>query len=422
MSKYDFLDSSSKVTIIGSGNKIVKDFPQGVFKLMYHPEEGAWFNKEPLIDMNIKEVYGSHDKYAELFYRGYMNRNNSTGVLLTGLKGTGKTLISRILSKRFLEEGKPVIIIDRELPVPVIVDTVGRIEGEYLLVIDEFEKNYEEAEQNKLLSFLDGLHNSKRMVIIIANDVSKLTKFIVDRPNRMLFRKHFKGLTHEELTDYLNSRIGTSHPELREELEKYIDITPNVSFDIVTNIVDTCMMFGFTFQEVLEVLNVPGRDSIVVDFTLEFYGVPKYVGEMVVGEGKPFLNHDSFLYGLDGCYLRHGLINSGRKELILKREYSIPLSDVFFGVLDYLNEGDVRKFLDELKFDLAPLFKLDVENMIWENREIKLESKGCELIIKRMDGKSDSQKQQFSTGLSFEEVMEATSNLNLSTTICNEEE
>lgn len=388
MSNYNFLNSTTRVSIIEKGNEIVETFPGGVFSLKFHPEQGSWFDKEGDIRINLDNVYGDHVDYADLFYKGYCSRDRSTGVLLTGLKGTGKTLISKILSRKFIERGLPVILIDRPLPPSVISDMLGKIETECMIIIDEFEKNFEIEDQNRLLSFLDGTYSSKRMVVVIANDVEDLTPYILDRPNRMLFRKHFSGLTVKELNDFLDRKLGDELPGLRAELINYVKLHHQVTYDIVNNIVEVCKLFDCGLLQAMDILNIPGKGNISVPVKITLFGDRKKLIDYFIevsgnyDDPKDFIrnNSDRLLFdSVSDVVPGINPISSIVKNLYLSH------ADTQLNVL--LPRCELTSLMKALGISNVDLTDMNINEDLWDKDVISVDFGGAYLEIEKLTGK-----------------------------------
>ena len=74
-----------------------KQLPVGTYTVKYHPDEG--FYLEPIDDFDLPpKLYGELQENADRITSTFMSREGSTGVLLAGEKGSGKTLLAKKLS------------------------------------------------------------------------------------------------------------------------------------------------------------------------------------------------------------------------------------------------------------------------------------------------------------------------------------
>jgi len=90
--------------------------------------------------------------------RTFTDRSNSTGVLLTGEKGSGKTLLAKHLSIMGYDMGIPTIVINSAWTGDSFNKLIQDIEQPLIVMFDEFEKVYNREEQEKMLTLLDGVY------------------------------------------------------------------------------------------------------------------------------------------------------------------------------------------------------------------------------------------------------------------------
>ena len=95
-------------------------------------------------------LYGRESSFVGKVVKTYQNTSGNLGVILNGLKGTGKTVTAKLICN---ELNLPVIIISE--PEDNMVDFINRIEQDAVVFIDEFEKVYDGWDAS-LLPLMDG--------------------------------------------------------------------------------------------------------------------------------------------------------------------------------------------------------------------------------------------------------------------------
>lgn len=110
------------------------------------------------------KLYGASDFPARVAHN-YTETNGNLGVLMTGLKGTGKTVEAELICNHLK---LPVILVDRNFD--GLVPFLNRIPEDVVIFIDEYEKIFERS--NALLSLMDGALRTKhrRIFILTTNE------------------------------------------------------------------------------------------------------------------------------------------------------------------------------------------------------------------------------------------------------------
>ena len=75
-------------------------------------KEGFFLEKYAEFKITDSKIYGTHLQKAEKVLNSFGLFNRNLGVILSGDKGIGKSLFSRLLGRKAIEHGIPVIIVD----------------------------------------------------------------------------------------------------------------------------------------------------------------------------------------------------------------------------------------------------------------------------------------------------------------------
>lgn len=201
-----------------------------------------------------EEVFGGREQKIDMINKAYDASESSTGVLLSGGKGIGKTLFSRMLATKAIEKGMPVVLVDHKSGGANIIDIIGQLPDNTMVMFDEFEKVFDAEDQERLLGMFDGTSTKKRLFVITMNRVDKASTYLLDRPGRFLFHLRFEAPNEKEIAEYLNAKVGNIS---KEDLQTVFNLSKviEVNYDIL-NALAKMMNLGFRVREVLKDLNI----------------------------------------------------------------------------------------------------------------------------------------------------------------------
>lgn len=167
-------------------------------------------------------VYGSHVQRVDRIVRSYEAMDRSLGVILSGDKGMGKSLMLRMLAEQAREQLElPTILVQHSTPgLASFLDDLGEV----AVVFDEFEKvfasNGEDEAQTQFLSLFDGLSVTKRLYVLSVNDLGHVNEFMLNRPGRFHYHMRFAYPEPETVATYLRDQVpGISTVQVDEVVE-----------------------------------------------------------------------------------------------------------------------------------------------------------------------------------------------------------
>ena len=210
---------------------------------------------EKIDDFVIPEkIYGDVDIKAYRILRTFLDRPLSTGVLLSGVKGSGKTLLAKRTSVIAATNEIPTIVINQPHHGDGFNSFIQSINGPAVIFFDEFEKVYDYRQQNKILTLLDGVFPTKKLFIITANSINDLSHFLVNRPGRIYYNFKFDTLSPKSITEFCEDTI--ENKEHIPGIVKYATIFPFFTFDMLNTVVEEMNRYNEDLQSALKYLNV----------------------------------------------------------------------------------------------------------------------------------------------------------------------
>ena len=178
----------------------------------------------------------------------------TTGVLLSGLKGSGKTLLMKKIAK---ESGLPIIVIDKSVPSEDIEGFFAKITIDVCVVFDEIDKFWN---TRYLLGFLDGVKPTcKKLVIATCNSEKDINAYLNDRCSRIRYKKTYGGLTKEIVIGVIYDIINDKN-KANAAAEYICNNIATVSYDNVIVFAEEVLNNpDDSFDEIIEFLNISKR-------------------------------------------------------------------------------------------------------------------------------------------------------------------
>lgn len=237
---------------------------QQVYKLGL--DDFGFFFERQSDNMQVPEkLYEFKTKEFNYILNKMKIETKNVGVLFNGVKGTGKTLMGKMLSNAL---GLPVILIENFGTQNLdMFKFLANIEQDVVYFIDEFEKKFSQDEQQQLLSFMDGVYNNNNVkkIFIITTNNKNIDDNMISRPSRVIYTIEFTDFTSEEvIRAYFKDNLPEkdNNDEVINKLVKYLKRKENVTMDILSSIVREISQVGFeAFEEVgMDLFNIEDKE------------------------------------------------------------------------------------------------------------------------------------------------------------------
>lgn len=213
--------------------------------------------RDPLFDVPQSTRFGRHEARLEIISNRYSINNPSMGVLMVGLKGSGKSLFAEDLGNILVtRDAVPVIMVTDALPASMIREVIKAV-GPCMVYFDEYGKTYNKIEaREKLLPLFSDSDMRGVLFVITGNHFGEFNDAVMDRPGRFRYRMQFDGLSPEMVMEVARAR-GLSD-KLAVALVRYCR-THQIGYDTLVTVADIIKGCQ-TEDEIksrLEIINVP---------------------------------------------------------------------------------------------------------------------------------------------------------------------
>ena len=232
---------------------IQASLPVGNYTVKFNDMGGFFFLEMVDSFKPLAKLYGDTTKNSNRILRTYLDRDVSTGVMLTGEKGSGKSLLAKTLSIDAAAMDIPTIIINDAWTGDAFNKFLQDIEQPCVILFDEFEKVYDNDDQEKALTLLDGVFPSRKLFVITCNDKWRVNEHMRNRPGRIFYMLDFKGLDPIFIEEYCNDVL-----ENKQYIGKIVEISAlfeQFNFDMLKALVEEMNRYGESPQDALKMLN-----------------------------------------------------------------------------------------------------------------------------------------------------------------------
>lgn len=211
------------------------------------------------------KLYGLETKLVDRVLKSYHSKKTGNlGVLLNGLKGTGKSVSAKIISNKL---NLPVILIAKELKeIKNCHLFINSIPQNVVVFIDEYEKIF--GQSSDMLTIMDGALNSdyRRVFLLTTNELT-VDRNLIERPSRIRYLKKFSDLSPVIVAEIVDDIL--EHKELRESCIKFISSLETITVDIVKSVLEEVNIHEEAPEEFADLFNVK---KLTGKFNIEVQG------------------------------------------------------------------------------------------------------------------------------------------------------
>lgn len=245
---YYLEDASEKIETLSPGVYRVQNSLRG----LYLQNTSADFSFD-------YKIYGTEQKFIERVIRTYNGSKGNMGVLLNGIKGTGKSVTAKLICNAMK---MPVIVVSEfyeSLP-----RFINDIHEDVIVLIDEYEKLYDGWKTSSILTVMDGVLSGKyrRLFLLTTNDLH-INENMLQRPSRIYYLKSFDNISEEVVNEVLEDML--EYPEYEEDVKKFIGEMNIITIDLVKAIIHEVNLHGESPYEFKDIFNVRNHKNELYD-------------------------------------------------------------------------------------------------------------------------------------------------------------
>lgn len=235
-----------------SSTNIIDKLPVGVYKIVIPQMAPAYLYKEmDSFTFNYK-LYDVKKSLVDRVHKTYHNTTGNLGVLLNGVKGTGKSVTAKLICNKL---NLPVILIDNSSP--MYLEFINSIKCDVVVFVDEFEKVYDtkEKEDSRLLSYMDGAKACDyRRVFVLTSNHKYINENLLQRPGRLRYLVEYGDLSKEVITEIVDDLLV--HTSLRDVCIEFISKLDIITIDIVKAVLNEVNIHNENPTEFEDIFNV----------------------------------------------------------------------------------------------------------------------------------------------------------------------
>lgn len=310
----------------------IDNLPPGNYVIQFSPFTGYYLEMIESFPSPGK-IYGNAAADADRILNTFKARSKNLGVLMNGLKGSGKTLTSRLVCQKGQELGMPTLLINSAYTGDDFYQFLYKIKQECVVLMDEFEKTYNEEQQASMLTVLDGTYPSKKLFLLTSNDKNKIDQHLINRPGRIHYHFEFNGLDQAFIKEYAED-VLQDKGQLPDLLRVCAAFQP-MNMDSLSAIIWEMNQYKETAGKAIRHLNTrPESVTKAYDFWITLPGASKHVD-------SAFFNRA----------LTYNLVSPSVIKLKTGIPYRLKHIETVFGVsadaLNKLLQGTLTPFFDE---------------------------------------------------------------------------
>lgn len=223
--------------------------PNNVFTVKFDPKTGKpyLFLLQEKYEFSYK-IYGKDDWFVNRVISSWENNESNLGVLLNGIKGTGKTVTAELIANR---SNCPIIVItefDESL-----TELISEIDQDVVILLDEYEKVFKES--HMILSLMDGTLNTRyKKLFLLTTNEKKIDSNMLERPSRIKYLKEYTSLNKDIINEIIDDML--LDVSKKESILQLLSTLGIITIDLVKSIVKEVNQYGDSVENYREFLNL----------------------------------------------------------------------------------------------------------------------------------------------------------------------
>lgn len=250
-----------------------EQLPAGNYVVKMDPHDNFYIEQIESFDVPSK-MYGDTIRNTERIINSFWDRQKSTGVMLVGEKGSGKTLLSKNICVELAKQDVPTIVINAPWHGDKFNTLIQSIQQPCIVMFDEFEKVYNSEEQEALLTLLDGIYSTKKLFLLTSNDKWRVDSHMRNRPGRIFYMVNFTGLDEAFIREYCADNLvlqGSTNLKTFDTIVNIASVFSAFNFDMLKALIEEMNRYNETPQEAMRILNVKAEFDGGSTYSVEIY-------------------------------------------------------------------------------------------------------------------------------------------------------
>lgn len=227
--------------------------PAGNYVIKFSQDRGFFLDACDSFEIPRK-LYGDTARVADRILKTFQDRSGSTGILLAGEKGSGKTMLAKYVSTLAAELGIPTLMVNAPYSGASFNSFIEAIDQPTIIFFDEFEKVYDREVQDQILTLLDGTVMTKNLFILTVNDRWAMSTFLQNRPGRIFYARKFGGLELGFVKEYVADNL--KNQDNAESIYRVFELFDKFNFDMLKALVEEMNRYDEKALESLKFLNI----------------------------------------------------------------------------------------------------------------------------------------------------------------------
>ena len=277
----------------------IDKLPTAVYKLQFNELMGKFY----LVRISEKfvfpyKLYNTEDAFVARVKKTWDNTDGNIGILLNGIKGTGKTVTAEQICNNM---DQPVIIIPA--PYKGLTNFLNELQQNCTIFIDEYDKLFDKY-SNSLLTVMDGvLKTNARLLFLLTSNNQWLESNMMQRPSRIRYIKQYGDLPLSTIIEIVDDML--IHTRHRKQTIAMIASMPIITMDLVKSVIQEVNIHDEAPETFRSFFNVNGEDDRK-EYNVYYINEE---GQKVLHTPKATINIKAIKPGIEGYDFR---IESGR--------------------------------------------------------------------------------------------------------------